>query len=62
MSAQRRTEMSIPIATLRAEYHQTPTPKLLCFHVIVNGRAIAVLKPEEVKTALARLDGVGNVG
>jgi len=53
--------MTIPIATLRAEYHQTPTPKLLCFHVIVNGKAVAILTPEEVKTASSRVDGGGNV-
>jgi len=40
---------TIPTAKLRAEYTNTRQPTLVSFHVIADGRTIAVLPPDEVK-------------
>jgi len=44
----------IPNAKLRAEYTCGNPPKLLGFHVIVDGKTIAVIPADEVEKFTAR--------
>jgi hypothetical protein len=46
------TKKMIPTAKLRAEYHMTNPPKLIGFHVIVDGKTVALLTPDEVASVM----------
>lgn len=46
----------IPIGTLRLEQFQTNPPKPVCFHVIVDGKTVAIIPIEEVEKAVKRLN------
>jgi hypothetical protein len=47
-----------PTAKLRAEYTCGNPPKLLGFHVIVDGKTIAVIPADEVERFTARSENV----
>ncbi|MBR0693653.1 hypothetical protein [Bradyrhizobium lablabi] len=49
--------MTVPTATLRAEYHPTNPPKLIGFHVIVDSKPVAVIPIDEMVRA-AYLSGL----
>ena len=44
--------MQIPIAKLAVEVHPTATPIPLGFHVMVDGKSIAILTYDEVRQKL----------